>query len=155
MENKKNIGFTMLEILLVVAAIAILAGIVIVAINPGKQLADTRNAHRRSSVRTIMDSVYQYAIDNSGALPSQIPLAASSSCGDAANEICITGADCTGLVELHEITDNGIYLVVIPEDLSAATENGTGFHIVKEQAMGRITVCAPHAEFDAVIDVKK
>ena len=66
-------GFTLLEILLVVAAIAMYAGIVILALNPNKQLADTRNAQRRADVNTILSAVYQYAIDNDGSLPSSIP----------------------------------------------------------------------------------
>ena len=64
MKNKK--AFTLLEILLVVAAIAILASIVILAINPSKQLADTRNSQRRIDVNTILNAVYQYAIDKNG-----------------------------------------------------------------------------------------
>ena len=62
-----------LEILLVVAAIAILAGIVILAINPAKQLAETRNSERWADVNTILNAVYQYAIDNDGNIPQRLP----------------------------------------------------------------------------------
>ena len=70
LKNQK--GFTLIEILLVVAAIAILAGIVIVAINPAKQLGDTRNASRNSAVNTILNAITQYAVDNNGVLPAGI-----------------------------------------------------------------------------------
>lgn len=70
--DKNNSGFTLLEILLVVAAIAILAGIVIVAINPSKQLGSTRNVARQSDVSTILNAIYQYSLDNEGIFPSSI-----------------------------------------------------------------------------------
>lgn len=62
-------GFTLLEILLVVGAIAVLASVVIVAINPGKQLAAARNTTRQIDVHTIADALYQFTLDHDGAVP--------------------------------------------------------------------------------------
>ena len=146
-------GFTMLEILLVVAAIAILAGIVIVAINPGKQLAETRNAQRSTSVNTILSAVGQYAIDNSGSIPTGI--ASSGACTVATNEVCNTGAaSCAGLVDLSVITNNGTYLVALPVDPSGGSTNGSGYHIV-QTASGRLEVCAPSAEQGVTISAQQ
>lgn len=146
-------GFTLLEILLVVAAIAILAGIVILAINPGKQLGDTRNAERRVDVNSILNAVYQYAIDNNGNLPSTI---ASSTCATvSSNEICRTNAaSCSGYIDLSVLTANEKYLVSMPIDPTSTSTYGTSYRITKN-GNGRITVCAPSAEQDATISVTR
>lgn len=149
--KKSQKGFTLLEILLVVAAIAILAGIVIVAINPGKQLAETRNAQRRVDVNTILNAVYQYAVDNNGALPATIPTSATCA-APPSNEVCRTGGSCSGIVDLTVLTSSEKYLVAIPFDPTGATGYGSGYYIAKS-SYGRVTVCAPHAEQSATISV--
>lgn len=141
----------MLEILLVVAAIGILAGIVIVAINPGKQLGATKNAQRMSNVNTILNAVYQYAIDNAGTLPTTI------TASDA--EICVTGtlpATCVtdSFIDLSVLTANEEYLTAIPTDPTGATVTGTGYTI-KATGNGRVTVSAPSAEGGATITVTR
>lgn len=57
----------MIELLLVIAIVAILAAIVIVALNPFRQLAQSRNASRSSDVNTILNAVNQYALDHGSA----------------------------------------------------------------------------------------
>lgn len=145
MFSKKK-GFTLLEILLVVAAIAILAGIVIVAINPGKQLADTRNAQRKVDVNTILNAIYQYSIDNKGAVPTSLTTAAT--------EICKTGGICTGLIDLSVLTANEQYLTSMPIDPSSTSAYGTGYSVAKT-ANDRITVSAPSAERSVSISATK
>lgn len=138
-------GFTLIELLLVIGIIAILASIVIVAINPTKQLGDARNAQRQSDVNTILSAVYQYAIDNDGNLPDTITT--------TEREICATGAtDCDNAIDLDVLT--GAYLVRMPRDPQAATATGTNYWIV-ENANGRITVRAAGAEQGETISVEK
>lgn len=153
--NKK--GFTLLEILLVIAAIAILAGIVIIAINPARQLAQTRNAQRRVDVETILNATYQYTIDNNGNLPTDAPAIAL-----AATEICKTAtldATCVidALTNLSQLFENETYIVSIPTDPLCSTvcaANGVGYTILKS-ANGRITVAAPDAELGVTISVTR
>ena len=141
-------GFTLLEILLVIAIIAILAAIVIIAINPAKQLAQSRNTQRRADVNTVLNGVYQYSIDNSGAIPT-IPTGACSLV--AANQICKAGATgtCATGVDLSVLTASQKYLTSIPIDPTVSSTDGTGYYISKSATNNRITICAPSAESEA------
>lgn len=147
-------GFTLIEILLVIALIAILAGIVIFAINPAKQLAEGRNTQRRSDVNTIINSLHQYSIDHNGDLPGTLRL--DDNCNNSAlNEICRSGSSsCENLTDLSgTITANQTYLVSIPIDPNSSG-NGTGYY-ASINSNGHLVVCAPLAERGASISITR
>jgi len=70
MSKKK--GFTLLEILLVIAAIGILASIVIVAINPLKQIGKAENTSRWAGINSIQKALDQYYLVNRS-YPGTVP----------------------------------------------------------------------------------
>ncbi len=160
---QKSKGFTLLEILLVVGILAILAGIVIIAINPGRQLAAARNLERKTDIGEIYKAMQQYYI-NHFSYPTSTP--------DTLTEICNTGShpypaidiDCSGLTNLSALVPT--YLTAIPHDpqvsaisflnkvtpLAYASANGTGYYIQKN-SVKHIVLTTANAELGAFIAI--
>ena len=174
-------GFTLIELLLVIGIIAILASIVIIAINPTKQLGKARNAQRRSDVNTILNAVYQYAIDHNGNLPgtlsgsiivgeqyfickvadtprNTVVADIATDCGGSErtrfqNDALTSDPDIRQEVRLDAL--QGDYVVSLPVDpQQPATSTGTYYTILKNSG-NRITVTAQRAEDGETITVTR
>ena len=130
-------GFTLIEILIVIGIIAILAAIVIIAINPAKQFAQARNAQRESNVNTILNAIGQNIADNKGTFTC-----AGVTITAAAKNIG-TGA---GNADLNSCLAPTYIPTAVPFDPSGGATADT-LYTVSVDTVGRYTVCAPkHAE---------
>jgi prepilin-type N-terminal cleavage/methylation domain-containing protein len=139
---RKN-AFTLLEVLLVVAAVGILAAIVIVAINPQRQLEKTRDAERQSEVNTLYDAIQQYNIDNNG-YPSPV---ANLSDHEAA-EICQDGTSDPSCINLtNDLVET--YLAAIPSDPQASGA-GSGYVVAKNGSRIRLEAVSAEVKNDVV-----
>ena len=63
-------GFTLVEMLIVVAIIATLAVTIFVAVHPGQRVKDDADVRRHVDVESILTAIHQYEVDNSGNLPA-------------------------------------------------------------------------------------
>ena len=134
-KNKRK-GFTLLEVLLVIAAIGILAAIVLVAINPTRQIAQVRNAQRRSDINTIYKALEQYLIDNKD-YPEGITGTPKAICNNTVTPDC---------VDLEVLVPT--YLAAIPKD-----PNGGLYEVYINPSNNRIAVEAPEVELGQSIAV--
>ncbi len=138
MKQKKGAkGFTLIEILVVIGIIAVLAAIVIVAINPARQFAQARNTQRESNVNTLLNAIGQDMADNKGLFGGvcsgvTIPTSGPSPVLDAAG----TGTNLSCLAPTYIASS-------IPRDPSAPAGADTGY-TVQADSSGRVKVCAPN-----------
>lgn len=141
-------GFTLIELLLVIGILAVLSSIILLAINPQKQLGRSRDTQRLSDINTILNAIYQYQVDTN-TLPSGIPL-------NSTLFICRTGAaSCRNAVDLSVLTQSGKYLVLIPVDPHAPLA-GTGTdYTIMQNVNRRLTLTAPDAEQSGGIAVTR
>jgi prepilin-type N-terminal cleavage/methylation domain-containing protein len=131
---RANKGFTLLEILLVIAAIGILAAIVLVAINPNRQIAQVRNAERRSEVNTIYKALEQYLIEKQG-YPAGIT--------ETEQDICINN-NTTECVNLG---------VLVPDYVAGIPVDPSGISYKIGIVDGRVRVRASEAELGVDIAI--
>src|SRR6266478_1171011 len=70
--SKEQSGFTLIELLVVIGILAILMGIVLVAVNPARQFAQANNTKRHNDTTQLLNAVHEFAADNAGTLPAGI-----------------------------------------------------------------------------------
>ncbi|MCU0653170.1 MAG: type II secretion system GspH family protein, partial [Candidatus Pacebacteria bacterium] len=148
-KTKKLNGFTLIEILVVIGLIALLAAIVIIAVNPARQFAQGRNTQRTGNVNTILNAIGQNIADNKGTFvcaSGAIPIATSAvpnpiTCGGATPNWNTFGAaeiNATSTADLGCVTPT--YVPALPFDPGVAgagwtseVNYNTGYYAVMAQ----------------------
>ncbi len=151
MFKKQPKGFTLIEILIVIGIIAILAAVVIIAINPAKQFAQARNTQRESNLNTLLNAVGQRIADNKGIFAGGTPNCPALTAGTTYTIALGSGtfvAPATALVDLSCLTPTYVpaQLPVDPNGgvWTNATTYNTQYNITVD-AVGRYTICAPNS----------
>ncbi len=148
--NTNQKGFTLIELLVVIGILAILLAITLVAVNPARQFAQSRDTQRRNDVLQTLNAVHQYMADNAGNEPGAFTT---------------TPTDLTGIAGLCAalVTD---YMPVLPVDpetgpatgpipaADCATNTANTGYLISQDTDGRITVSAT-PEVATSIDVTR
>ncbi len=135
-KNRKP-GFTLIELLIGISIIGVLAGIVIVAINPAKQFTDTRDAERYVMIREQQNAIVQYQIDQ-----GQDPVTGVPNGETYAKKICRAGVTDASCVNLDALVTSD-FLVALAVDPLETDVLVTGYRVYKDNG-SRSTICSDY-----------
>jgi prepilin-type N-terminal cleavage/methylation domain-containing protein len=145
-DRKSQKGFTLIEILVVIGIIAILAAVVIIALNPARQFAQARNSQRWSNVNTILNAVGQRLADNRGAWST------AGGCPALPSAFTTVGSGSGNFDLATCVIPTYVSTMVVDPSATTATAASTGYQL-QRGSDGRITVRAPYAELGETISV--
>lgn len=140
--SKIKRGFTLIELLLVMGILGILATVLIVAVNPARQLAKARDTEREADLVGILSTILQYSSEHSGALPDTDGDPQTSNFPTSLT--CIgTGGSCFNLGGAGDTGDEivPVYIASMPTDPKTGTASNTDYLIMVD-TNGRLTASA-------------
>jgi len=144
MQNtKRNKGFTLIEILVVIGIIAILATIVIIAINPARQFAQGRDTQRVSNLNSVLNSIGQRMVDNKGLFAGVNPANGLTCNSLPTSTTTILTTSGSGAGELGCLVPT--YIPSLPFDPTTGSGTNTGYSFYQDSS-GRIHVFATAPE---------
>ncbi len=147
-------GFTLIEILLVVAILSILLVVVFASLNPAQRLMDTRNARRWNDVNQVLTAIHECIIDEdltTCGLGTTVALSQIGSCSSGGATLC-TGA-AAACLDLNADTDLDTYIASFPLDPSDGSAATTAYAV--QVTDGIVTVSACSAEDSETISVSR
>ncbi len=144
-------GFTLVELLLSIAIIGVLAAVIVTAINPAKQLGDTRNAQRRSDINALLNAVWQFALDHNASMPCH--LGGTGPCIDTVVRmlgLATTGCSAAGLCSDATVGADSCldlagplaptYIFAIPQDPQGSADRTS--YVIQAAAGNRVRITA-------------